>query len=83
MKHTLTSRTRVKDFDEPKECQKPKEESPEKRKLIGYVGVAPNKMVAKIAIGFTTLQRDIEIDFQSQIWTDSFSFTARILMIGL
>ena len=71
MKHTLTSRTRVKDFDEPKNAKSLMEESPEKERLIGSVGVAPNKMVAKIAIGFTTLQRDIEIDFQSQIWTHS------------
>ena len=59
------------------------EESPEEERLTGSVGVAPNKMVAKIAIGFTTLQRDIEINFQSQVWTDSCSFTARILMSGV
>ena len=73
----------MKDFDEPKECQKPEEESPEKRKLIGYVGVALNKMVAKIAIGFTTLQRDIESTFNLKFGLIHDSFTARILMIGL
>ena len=49
------------------------EESPEKRKTDRLCGCRTRKTVAKIAIGFTTLQRDIEINFQSQVWTDSCS----------